>query len=54
MARNFKELEAKMSPERIARSNELVKKTLAKIDLREKRKLARKRSKSAISAPSSK
>ena len=47
MAKNFKELEAKMSPERIATSDAIVKKILAEIDLREgrkKRKLARKHS----------
>lgn len=37
MARNFKELEAKMSPERIARSNARVKKMLAEMPLNELR-----------------
>jgi hypothetical protein len=44
MAKNFKELEAKMSPESIARSNAIARKYLAEIEKREKRKLARKRS----------
>jgi transcriptional regulator with XRE-family HTH domain len=42
MAKNFKELEAKMSPESIARSNALAQKILAEIELselREKRKV---------------
>ena len=42
MAKNFKELEAKMSPERIARTNEIAQKLLAEIELselREKRKM---------------
>jgi DNA-binding XRE family transcriptional regulator len=42
MAKNFKELEAKMSPEGIARSNEIAQKLLAEIELselREKRKV---------------
>jgi DNA-binding transcriptional regulator YiaG len=42
MAKSFKELEAKMSPERIARSNALAQKMLAEIELselREKRKV---------------
>lgn len=37
MAGNFKELEAKMSPERIARSNARVKKMLAEMPLNELR-----------------
>ena len=42
MAKNFKELEAKMSPESIARSNAIAQKLLAEIELselREKRKV---------------
>ncbi|HEY2823791.1 MAG TPA: helix-turn-helix transcriptional regulator [Candidatus Acidoferrum sp.] len=42
MAKNFRELEAKMSPEGIARSNEIAQKLLAEIELselREKRKV---------------
>jgi hypothetical protein len=42
MAKNFKELEAKMSPEGIARSNAIAQKLLAEIELselREKRKV---------------
>jgi hypothetical protein len=54
MARNFKDLEARMSLERIARSNELAKKMIAEIDLREKRKLVRKRPKSPVTTPRSK
>jgi DNA-binding XRE family transcriptional regulator len=37
MARNFKELEARMSPERIARSNARVRKMLAEMPLNELR-----------------
>jgi DNA-binding XRE family transcriptional regulator len=37
MARNFRELEAKMGPERIARSNERVKQMLAEMPLAELR-----------------